>query len=238
MAAPSRDPISLPVWAVNRCKASVAVPGCLQLTAAPRRFSPDTAHRLLSTTGCECPSCLHWGDRLSSKLNHHSWGKIYWIMNNSFSPPHNVNIYLLAVTMPKGISCLMKLTEMLCKKATNRAEWHLFTELLVIAWVPLGPLMVDGVMQPLQSHCYCPRFTHCFKGSWDASASKSEACWGWGAMRWLKLRIAGEENQPTQILITTATDTRQKAVTLFVFQSMIFPVALTVTPTQQKGLQD
>lgn len=34
---------------------------------------------------------------------------------------------------------------------------------------------------------------------------------------WLKHRITGEENQPTQILITTATDTRQKAVTLFVF---------------------
>lgn len=34
---------------------------------------------------------------------------------------------------------------------------------------------------------------------------------------WLKCRIAGEENRATWILITTATDTRQKAVTLFVF---------------------
>lgn len=57
------------------------------LTAAPGRFSPDIAHRLLSTTGSEGHSCLHWGDRLSLKLNHHSWGKIYWIMNNPFLPP-------------------------------------------------------------------------------------------------------------------------------------------------------
>lgn len=52
-------------------------------------------------------------------------------MNNPSFSPHNVNIYLLAVTMPKGISCLMKLTEMLCEKATTGAEWHLFTVLSV-----------------------------------------------------------------------------------------------------------
>lgn len=60
------DPITPPVWAVNQWKAAVAsaVAGCLWLTASARRFSPAIVHRLLSSTGCECPSCFHWDDGL------------------------------------------------------------------------------------------------------------------------------------------------------------------------------
>lgn len=62
---------------------------------------------------------------------------------------------------------------------------------LCIAGVALRPLMAAGVMQPLQSHHYSPRFPHYyFKGSWGASAPKAEVCWGWAGMRQLKLRIA------------------------------------------------
>lgn len=86
----------------------------------PHPGDSDTVHRLLSTIGCECPSCFT-GVTGSLKLNNHSWGKIYWITNNPFFSSHS--IYLLAVIMPKHISCLMKL----CEKATTGAEWHLFT---------------------------------------------------------------------------------------------------------------
>lgn len=51
-------------------------------------------------------------------------------MSNIFFFP-NVNIYLLTVTVPKGISRLMKLAETLFEKATMGAEWHLFTVLPV-----------------------------------------------------------------------------------------------------------
>jgi len=65
MAAPSRDPINLPVRAVNQWQAATASPHtsavaeCWQQSAAPRRFGPDAAHRLLSTT-VSCLPSLGW----------------------------------------------------------------------------------------------------------------------------------------------------------------------------------
>lgn len=93
-------------------------------------FAVDSLTQEIQTLCTDCSAQLavtscFTGVTGSLKLNNHSWGKIYWITNNPFFSPHS--FYLLAVIMPKGISCLMKLTEMLCEKATTGAERHLLT---------------------------------------------------------------------------------------------------------------